>query len=193
MSVTSLVPSAWYSARHINLCENEVAVWSITPVVFSDCLSNATLSSTAFWQAFCNVLSPSLHGIPSSMYPDRHLWRLCALLLILLKFTGVFQTAPACYIKVYGPYTAFKDKGVSVMHSCGGGGWHSHERQQMEIFWWDNAFTRSTNNCMCACLCISERWAIPALLSAPILITPCWMGRWFSNDAGTKETQIFLW
>lgn len=37
----------------------------------------------------------------------------------------LFQAVPACSIKVYGPRRAFKGKGGSAIHSCGGGGRHT--------------------------------------------------------------------
>lgn len=37
----------------------------------------------------------------------------------------LFQAVPACSIKVYGPCRAFKGKGGSAIHSCGGGGRHT--------------------------------------------------------------------
>lgn len=92
-----------------------------------------------------------------------------ALLLTLLKLTVLFQAVPACSIKVYGPRRAFKGKGGSAIHSCGGGGRYSHERLHMEIFRWDNVFTRHANNSLAVCLCGSSKWEIPVILFSHLL------------------------
>lgn len=118
-----------------------------------------------------------------------------ALLLTLLKLTVLFQAVPACSIKVYSPRTAFKDKGGSAMHSCRGGGRHSHERLHMEIFRWDNAFTRYTNNLLAACVhvcagAIDERFQPSDSLQS-------WTPPVGEGDGSvmilSDEMQIFLW
>lgn len=118
-----------------------------------------------------------------------------ALLLTLLKLTVLFQAVPACSIKVYGPRTAFKDKGGSAMHSCGGGGRHSHERLHMEIFRWDNAFTRYANNLLAACVyvcagAIDERFQ-------PSYSLQSWTPPVGEGDGSimilSNEMQISLW
>lgn len=104
-----------------------------------------------------------------------------------LKLTVLFQAVPVCSIKVYSPCTAFKDKGGSAIHSCGGGGRHLHERVHMEIFWWDNAFTRYANNWLTACVyvCGSCKGSIPAIF--------CQTPRDVSITILSNEMQIFWW
>lgn len=117
-----------------------------------------------------------------------------ALLLTLLKLTVLFQAVPACSIKVYGPRSAFKDKGGSAMHSCGGGGRHSHERLHMEIFQWDNSFTRYANNLLAASVhvcagTIDERFQPSHSLQSPT--PPVGEGDGYIMILG-NEMQIFL-